>query len=67
MSATIADARRLAGDEPLTFEVGDSVPANWDGFDVAFSHEASAAIADARRSSLARSGRRYYAVRACTR
>jgi SAM-dependent methyltransferase len=35
----IADARRLAGDEPLTFEVSDTVPADWAGFDVAFSHE----------------------------
>ncbi len=38
-SGAIADARRLAGDRPLTFEVADTVPATWGGFDVAFSHE----------------------------
>ena len=35
----ITDARRLAGDRPLTFEVADTVPDGWDDFDVAFSHE----------------------------
>ena len=35
----IADARRLAGDRPLTFEVAETVPDGWEGFDVAFSHE----------------------------
>ncbi len=35
----IADARRLAGDRPLTFETAETVPAGWHGFDVAFSHE----------------------------
>ena len=35
----IDDARRLAGERPLRFEVGESVPAGWGGFDVAFSHE----------------------------
>ena len=35
----IEDARRLAGDRPLTFEVGDTVPPGWAGFEVAFSHE----------------------------
>ena len=35
----IADARRLAGDRPLTFEVSKTVPDGWGDFDVAFSHE----------------------------
>jgi SAM-dependent methyltransferase len=38
-SGAIADARRLAGDRPLTFEVAETVPDGWEGFDVAFSHE----------------------------
>jgi SAM-dependent methyltransferase len=38
-SGAIADACRLAGDRPLTFEVADTVPKEWSGFDVAFSHE----------------------------
>src|SRR5580698_7710886 len=38
-SGAIEDARRLAGDRPLRFEVGATVPAGWEGFDVAFSHE----------------------------
>ena len=38
-SEAIADARRLAGDGPLTFEVAQTVPGGWDPFDVAFSHE----------------------------
>lgn len=38
-AAAIADARRLAGEEPLTFEVADTVPEGWGGFEVAFSHE----------------------------
>ena len=38
-SGAISDARRLAGDRPLTFEVADTVPDGWCGFDVAFSHE----------------------------
>jgi hypothetical protein len=38
-SGAIADARRLAEDLPLEFEVAETVPAGWDGFDVAFSHE----------------------------
>jgi SAM-dependent methyltransferase len=38
-AGAIADARRLAGDRPLTFEVASSVPDAWDGLDVAFSHE----------------------------
>jgi len=38
-SDAIADARRLAGDRPLTFEVAKSVPDGWGDIDVAFSHE----------------------------
>jgi SAM-dependent methyltransferase len=38
-SGAIDDARRLAGERPLWFEVGDTVPDGWDGFDAAFSHE----------------------------
>jgi SAM-dependent methyltransferase len=38
-AGAIADARRLAGDLPLRFEVADTVPSGWGGFDVAFSHE----------------------------
>jgi SAM-dependent methyltransferase len=38
-SGAIEDARRLAGQRPLTYEVSESVPAGWEGLDVAFSHE----------------------------
>ena len=38
-TAAIEDARRLAGGRPLQFEAADTVPAGWDGFEVAFSHE----------------------------
>jgi len=38
-TAAVADARRLAGELPLSFEVADTVPAGWSGFEVAFSHE----------------------------
>ena len=38
-SGGIDDARRLAGDRPLTFSAGDTVPEGWGPFDVAFSHE----------------------------
>jgi len=38
-AGAIADARRLAGELPLTFEVADTVPAGWEGFEAAFSHE----------------------------
>jgi SAM-dependent methyltransferase len=38
-SEAIADARRLADGLPLTFDVAETVPARWEGFDVAFSHE----------------------------
>jgi SAM-dependent methyltransferase len=35
----IADARRLADDRPLTFEIAQTVPDGWGEFDMAFSHE----------------------------
>jgi SAM-dependent methyltransferase len=35
----IADARRLTAGRPLRFAVGATVPHEWSGFDVAFSHE----------------------------
>jgi SAM-dependent methyltransferase len=38
-SGAIDDARRLTDARPLQFEVGDTVPLGWAGFDVAFSHE----------------------------
>jgi SAM-dependent methyltransferase len=38
-SGAVEDARRLAGERPLEFEVADTVPGGWSGFDVAFSHE----------------------------
>jgi SAM-dependent methyltransferase len=38
-SGAIEDARRLAGQRPLRFEVADTVPGGWGGFDAAFSHE----------------------------
>lgn len=38
-ASAVEDARRLAGQRPLRFEVADTVPAGWDRFDVAFSHE----------------------------
>jgi SAM-dependent methyltransferase len=38
-SGAVEDAGRLLGDRRLHFEVADTVPAGWGGFDVAFSHE----------------------------
>lgn len=38
-AGAIGDARRLAGELPLTFEVAETVPLGWNGFDAAFSHE----------------------------
>ncbi|HKA04638.1 MAG TPA: class I SAM-dependent methyltransferase [Acidimicrobiales bacterium] len=38
-TGAIDDARRLTDGRPLWFEAADTVPAGWDGFDVAFSHE----------------------------
>jgi SAM-dependent methyltransferase len=45
-SGAIEDARRLAGNRPLRFVTADSVPAGWDGFDAAFSHEVLYLIGD---------------------
>jgi SAM-dependent methyltransferase len=45
-AAAIADARRLAGERPLRFEATGDVPAGWDHFDVAFSHEVMYLIPD---------------------
>jgi SAM-dependent methyltransferase len=65
--AAIEDARRLAGDRPLTFEVGDTVPAGWGGFDLAFSHEVLYLVRDLPGHAAAvfaalRPGGAYYAV-----
>jgi SAM-dependent methyltransferase len=38
-SGAIQDARRLAGQRPLTFEIADTVPAGWTEFDAVLSHE----------------------------
>jgi SAM-dependent methyltransferase len=38
-TGAVEDARRLAGDRPLRFQVCDTVPTGCSGFDVAFSHE----------------------------
>ena len=38
-AGAIDDARHLAGDRRLHFEVSSSVPDTWTGLDVAFSHE----------------------------
>jgi SAM-dependent methyltransferase len=38
-SGAIEDARRLAGQRPLTFDTADTVPTGWVEFDAAFSHE----------------------------
>jgi len=38
-SGAIEDARRLAGQRSIRFETADTIPAGWDGFDAAFSHE----------------------------
>jgi SAM-dependent methyltransferase len=67
-AAAIDDARRLAGDRPLRFEAADTVPAGWDGFDVAFSHEVLYLLRDHRsharamRAALAPGGVYYAAM-----
>jgi SAM-dependent methyltransferase len=38
-SGAVLDAQRLAGGRPLHYQASGSVPAGWDGLDVAFSHE----------------------------
>lgn len=66
-SGAIADARRLAGDRALTFEVADTVPNGWGDFDVAFSHEVLYLIQDLRAHAAdvlaaLRPGGSYFAV-----
>jgi SAM-dependent methyltransferase len=66
-SGAIADARRLAGDRPLTFEVAETVPDGWEGFDVAFSHEVLYLLEDvpthaARLFGAVKPGGSYFAV-----
>jgi len=39
VAGAVEDARRLAGQRPLQFKAADTLPAGWDGFDAAFSHE----------------------------
>jgi SAM-dependent methyltransferase len=66
-SVAIDDARRLAGARPLRFEVTDTVPSEWRGFDAAFSHEVLYLLddltshAESVRAAL-RPGASYYAV-----
>jgi SAM-dependent methyltransferase len=66
-SGAIDDARRLAGQRPLTFEAAVTVPDGWAGFDAAFSHEVLyllhdlASHAGAVRAALA-PGAPYFAV-----
>jgi SAM-dependent methyltransferase len=66
-SGAISDARGLAGDRPLSFEVATTVPDGWDDFDLAFSHEVLYLLEDlvAHASSLfdaLRPGGAYFAV-----
>jgi SAM-dependent methyltransferase len=66
-SGAISDARRLAGDRPLSFEVAATVPDGWGDFDLAFSHEVLYLLEDlvAHASSIftaLRPGGAYFAV-----
>jgi SAM-dependent methyltransferase len=66
-SAAVDDARRLAAGRPLTFEVSDTVPSGWKGFDIAFSHEVLYLLHDMPAHALAmfaalQEGGSYYAV-----
>jgi SAM-dependent methyltransferase len=66
-AGAIDDARRLVGGRPLHFEAADTVPAGWDGFDVAFSHEVLYLLDDLTAHARAihgalRPGGVYYAV-----
>ena len=66
-SGAITDARRLAGDRPLRFEVADTVPKEWGDFDVAFSHEVLYLVEDLSAHAAGlfgalRSGGTYFAV-----
>jgi SAM-dependent methyltransferase len=66
-AAAIADARHLAAERPLQFDVAGDMPVGWSRFDVAFSHEVLYLISDLRAHAdsvyraLAPSGS-YYAV-----
>jgi SAM-dependent methyltransferase len=66
-AGAVADARRLSGGRPLTFEVAATVPEGWTEFDVAFSHEVLYLLHDlgsharAMRSAL-KPGAAYFAV-----
>jgi len=66
-AAAVADARRLTGRRHLHFEVADTVPDGWRGFDAAFSHEVLYLIHDLRAHAEAvfaalAPGGSYYAV-----
>ena len=66
-AGAITDARRLAGDRPLSFEVATTVPDGWGDFDLAFSHEVLYVLEDlvAHASGLfgaLRPGGAYFAV-----
>lgn len=45
-AGAVADARRLTGPRPLTFETATTVPAGWAEFDAAFSHEVLYLLSD---------------------
>jgi SAM-dependent methyltransferase len=66
-TGAIDDARRLAGDRPLEYAIGDTVPDGWRDFDVAFSHEVIYLLHELSRHARAihdalRPGGVYYAV-----
>jgi SAM-dependent methyltransferase len=66
-AGAIEDARRLAGGRPLRFEAASSVPEQWTGVDVAFSHEVLYLLPDLSSHAVAihrslRPGGVYYAV-----
>lgn len=66
-AGAIQDARRLAGGRPLRFEPSSSVPKEWTGIDVAFSHEVLYLLPDLAPHAAAihralRPGGTYYAV-----
>lgn len=66
-SGAVTDARRLAGDRPLSFEVATTVPDGWGDFDLAFSHEVLYLLEDLRTHASGlfdalRPGGAYFAV-----
>jgi SAM-dependent methyltransferase len=66
-AGAIEDAQRLAGGRPLHFEAASSVPEEWTGLDVAFSHEVLYLLSDLSSHAVAirrslRPGGVYYAV-----